>query len=61
MRMLKSMDTAGFALRKGQSFLRLIIGGNYERVIVQRSILREVHRQTLGPVEELSAYGVAVN
>lgn len=50
MELIKRMDTAPSVLRKGTSFLRVIIGGNYERVVLQRSIIREVHRRNIGPV-----------
>jgi non-canonical poly(A) RNA polymerase PAPD5/7 len=49
-RLMKTLDTAGFVLRKGQSFLRLIIGGNYEKVILQRNVMRGVHQTTLDPI-----------
>ncbi|KIW08033.1 uncharacterized protein PV09_00977 [Verruconis gallopava] len=51
-RTMRSLEVAGPVLRKGQTLLGLIIGGNYERVILQRSILREVYGKNFGPVDE---------
>lgn len=48
--LMKTLETAGMVLRRGQSFLRLVIGGDYERVVLQRGIMREVHKKYLGPV-----------
>ena len=48
--LMQRLETAGPVLRQGQSFLRLIIGGNYERVILQRGIVRELHKKYLGPI-----------
>jgi hypothetical protein len=48
---MRTLDSAGFVLRKGRSLLQLIVGGNYERVLLQRSVLRAVYEKNFGPVE----------
>jgi hypothetical protein len=48
---MRTLDSAGFVLRTGRSFLQLIVGGNYERVLLQRSVLRAVYEKNFGPVE----------
>ena len=47
---MRELSTAGPELRRGQSLLHPVYGGNYESFIEQRSILRQVYEHKFGPV-----------
>jgi hypothetical protein len=56
---MRTLDTAGPVLRKGRSILQLVIGGNYESMLLQRGVLREVYKKNIGPVDESATQHLA--
>lgn len=50
--MRKELRRAGPEFRRGRSMLDLVIGGNYDLVVSQRNILRQLHEQEFGRVQD---------